>query len=164
MARQQSIAPGVTVTWDRPAPAPRRRTTRRAGPVIVRIEPVRSPVPTSEQIAQVQRGATHEHLAALLTGAVAHGSPLDEVDLRALARSLHQGGVERDTLLLALVEVGHPDAAAVRAVWWGSLDDKRAMVRALLRHASWSGDRVHEALRANGLPVWERSRVVDPLG
>jgi len=132
--------------------------------VIVRIEPVRSPAPTPDQIAQVRRGANREHLAALLTGTVTHGSPVEEVDLRALARSLHQGGVERDTLLLALVEVGPPDAAAVRALWRGSLDDKRAMVRALLRNASWFGDRVHEALRANGLPVWERSRVVDPLG
>jgi len=163
MARQQSIAPGVTVTWDRPAPAPRRRTTRRAGPVIIRTEPVRSPLPTAEQMALVRRGATREHLAALLTGTVVHGASPEAVDLRALARSLHQRGVERDTLLLALVEVGHPDAAAVSAVWWGSLDDKRAMVRTLLRHAKWSGDRVHEALRANGLPVWERSAVVDPL-
>jgi hypothetical protein len=130
----------------------------------VRVEPVRCPLPTPEQIERVRRAGKREHLAALLRGTIGDGATADGVDLRALARSLNQSGFERDTVLLALVEVGYPDPAAVRAVWWGSLDDKRAMVRALLRYANWSGDRVLEALRVNGIPVWERSGVMDPLG
>ena len=70
----------------------------------------------------------------------------------------------RDTVLLTLVEVGYADVVAVSAVWWGSLDDKRALVRALLRHARWDGERVHDALASFGVPGWERSGVVDPLG
>lgn len=164
MAITQTISPGVTVTWARDAPAARRRTVRRSGPVTVRQVPVRDPMPSDEDLELVRRGGRHEHLAALLLGTIDAGSPPEEVDLQGLARGLVARGMARDTVLLALIDVGHPDVVAVSAVWWGSLDDKRTLVRALLRRAGWSGERVHDALAAFGVPVWERSGVTDPLG
>ena len=163
MSRAQHITEGVTVTWAGLGPEPRRRIARRAGPVSLRAEPVRSPLPTADQLERVRRGGRHEHLAALLAGGGVTGGSADPEDLQSLARSLHAQGFERDTLLLALVELGYADPAALAAVWWGNLDDKRTVVRALLRHAGWPGERVHDALSVLGLPAWERSGVVDPL-
>lgn len=152
MGNPQTVTEGVTVTWANSAPAPRRRTVRSRHPVTVRTVEVRDPMPTEAEVDRVLRGGRHEHLAALLAGTADAGTALDVAGLRRLARSLTGQGVERDTVLLALILAGHPDAIAVSAVWWGSLDDKRTLVLTLPQHAGRTGDRVHDALRAMGFP------------
>lgn len=164
MPTRQIIAPSVTVTWNRETPRARRRGVRLAGPVSVRRVPVTSPAPTDDEVAQARVGGQREQLALLLGGPVGGvGIPPELPTSRALALGMHAHGIRHETVLLALIEAGHSDNSSLEAVWWGSVDDRRSLVRVLLRHAGWSGERVHAALASLGFNALDRSRLVDPL-
>lgn len=169
MAREQRVTDGVTVTWAGPTPKPRRRSPRRAAPVRVTVRPVPDVRPDDEDLRRIARVRDREQLAALLGGdgplGESPGGPMvSGPDLRRLAVSLVNQGMERCTLLLALIELGHSDVDALHAVWWGSLADRRVVVLVLLQEEGWPGERLHDALTDLGLGVRERATVVDPWG
>lgn len=167
MPWQQRVTEGVTVTWAGEAPPRPRRPHRRSAPVNVRVEPVRQVRPSTEDLARIGDARGRERLAALLSAEgvlPGGGDSVATLELRPLASSLVAQGVGADTLVLALLELGHDEVASVRAVWWGPFEQRRGVVLALLQHEGWSGAQLHDVLSEVGLDAAERAAVVDPLG
>lgn len=169
MPWHQQVADGVTVTWAGDRPVRRRSAPRRLGAVRTWMEPVPRVRPDAQDLARIGRVRDREQLAALLgaDGALARGSasdPSSALELRPFVASLVAQGMDRNTLLLALLDLGHDEVEALRALWWGERAERRSLVLTLLHEEGWSGERVHLALGAMGLDAAERAAVVDPLG